>query len=110
MNQPRSVTHAMPGLEAIRRKDPLLGEALSALDGQVRRANATAGRARLVDGQALVSTGSATEAAEYFFQVREAGGTPGILTVSEIVEGRGFLILSSSSSDTSLVSWCVRYP
>lgn len=109
----RSILGALPGLEAIRRLKEggaLLFGALSALDGQVRRANASAGRVTLVEGRALVETGVATSEAEFFFQVREERGTAGDLVVGVITEGRSFELLSSSATDVSVVSWCVRFP
>lgn len=113
MSQTRSILRALPGLEAIRRlKDGGrdLFDALTALDGQVRRANASAGRVVLTDGHVYVETRAATLEAEFFFQLREARGTAGTYTVGAIVEGKSFELVSSSATDRSLVSWCVRYP
>ena len=77
----------------------------------MRRAGATAGRARLVDGRAIVETPYATEAAEFFFQLREnALNTVETYILGALIEGRSFEIVSSDDTDTSLVSWCVRFP
>lgn len=107
----RSSLSAIPSLGALRRDAPEVYAALDALDGQVRRAGATAGRARLVAGRAIVETPYATENAEFFFQLREnALGTVETYLLGALLEGRSFEIVSSDDTDTSLVSWCVRFP
>ena len=107
----RSPISSVSALEAVRRQLPDVFTALSAIDGQARRANATAGRARLVSGRAIIETQYATEAAEFFFQLREnALNTVETYMLGAVIEGRSFEIISSDDTDTSLVSWCVRFP
>ena len=67
--------------------------------------NARLGTATLVAGTVTVSNTSVTSTSRIFVTSQADGGTPGWLRVTNKVGGTSFDIVSSSSSDTSVVAW-----
>jgi hypothetical protein len=72
--------------------------------------NASMGRATLVAGTVVVNTTLVTANSEIFLTCQTPGGTPGFLRVSARSAGTSFTILSSSGTDTSVVSWLIVEP
>lgn len=82
------------------------GNALQIKEG----ANATMGRVQLVGGSANVSTNAVAAGSEIFVCRASAGGTTGFLGVTSRNAGSKFVINSSSTIDTSEVSWIIIQP
>jgi hypothetical protein len=72
--------------------------------------NARMGRSTLVAGTVVVSNTSVTANTEIFLTCQTPGGTPGFLRISARTAATSFTILSSSGTDTSVVSWLLVEP
>jgi hypothetical protein len=72
--------------------------------------NARMGRATLVGGTVVVANTSVTANTEIFLTCNTSAGTPGFLRVSARTPGTSFTILSSSGTDTSVVSYLLVEP
>lgn len=83
-----------------------VGRGLQVAEG-INGRMATAG---LVGGTITVPNTTVTANTRIFLTVHTPGGTPGFLRVSSRIAGTSFTILSSSSSDTSLVAWLMIEP
>jgi hypothetical protein len=73
-------------------------------------ADATMGRATLVNGTVVVNTTTVTASSEIFLTCQTPGGTPGFLRVSARTAGKSFTIRSSSAADASEVAWFIVEP
>jgi hypothetical protein len=72
--------------------------------------NAMMGRSTLVAGTVVVGNTAVTANSEIFLTCQTPGGTPGFLRISDRTAGTSFTILSSSGTDTSVVSWLIVEP
>lgn len=69
--------------------------------------NAKLGQYPLTAGAATVPNSALTATSRVFVAVNIPGGTPGFLTVTNIIPGVSFDVISSSALDTSVISWLV---
>jgi len=77
-----------------------------AIEGEVEFATPfEVGVATLVGGTVTVANTGVTANSRFLLTGSTSGGTPGWLRVSARVNGTSFTILSSSGTDTSVVSW-----
>ena len=72
--------------------------------------NAKQGVATLSAGTVVVANTSVTATSRIFLTTNTPGGTPGWLQVSARTAGTSFTILSSSSTDTSVVAYEIFQP
>ena len=68
------------------------------------------GSATLAAGAVTVSTTAITANSLVFLSAKTAIGAPGFLSIANVVAATSFRIVSSSATDTSIVSWLIVEP
>jgi len=68
---------------------------------------ATAGQATLVAGTVTVATTAITATCNVMLTVQAAGGTQGFLSITNVIAGTSFDILSTDVTETSVVGWVI---
>jgi hypothetical protein len=80
---------------------------IKALEGQLSSSTPRRGTAVLVAGAATVALPAVTAASQILLGMVTPGGTPGALFVAAKTPGTGFVINSTSGTDTSVVAYAV---